>query len=45
MKKKENESKKLYTKPKLIKLGNMVKTTLPGGSKGAEGGSGKGHNT
>lgn len=37
--------KRSYSKPNLHLLGDMVKMTLPGGSKGAEGGSGKGRNT
>ena len=45
--KKSNPSKlgqkKPYHKPLLVKLGDLVTDTLPGGSKGTEGGSGKGH--
>ena len=36
------ETRKPYKPPKLQDLGDLVQVTLPGGSKGAEGGSGKG---
>jgi len=39
----EHGNKKIYNSPKLEKLGDMVKITLPGGSGAAEGGSGKNH--
>ena len=35
--------KKKYKKPEFEKLGDIVRDTLPGGSKGTEGASGKGH--
>lgn len=37
--------RKPYKQPTLQDLGNLVQVTLPGGSKGAEGGSGKGRRT
>lgn len=39
----KNESKKIYNSPKLEKLGDMIKITLPGGSGASEGSSGKSH--
>lgn len=42
MKKTKKDNKKPYNKPTVDLLGDMVKITLPGGSKGAEGNSGKG---
>lgn len=42
MKEEKKLEKKVYQQPKIKNLGNMVQVTLPGGSKGAEGGSGKG---
>ena len=40
---KQDSSQKPYHQPKLMILGRLVSDTLPGGSKNAEGGSGKGH--
>ena len=37
--------RKPYQRPKLEKLGGLISDTLPGGSKGAEGNSGKGFGT
>ena len=37
--------RKPYQRPKLKKLGGLISDTLPGGSKGAEGNSGKGFRT
>ena len=37
--------RKTYKRPKLEKLGGLISDTLPGGSKGAEGNSGKGFGT
>ena len=34
-----------YQRPKLEKLGGLISDTLPGGSKGTEGNSGKGFGT
>ncbi len=42
MKKKNGTKKKKYLKPQLRELGDMIKVTLPGGSKSTEGNSGKG---
>ena len=40
--KKVDSSQRPYQKPELIILGRLVSDTLPGGSKNAEGNSGKG---
>ena len=39
----QDSSQKTYHQPELMILGRLVSDTLPGGSKNAEGGSGKGH--
>ena len=40
--KKSDSTQRPYHKPELIILGRLVSDTLPGGSKNAEGNSGKG---
>ena len=40
-----DHQRKPYQRPKLEKLGGLKSDTLPGGSKGAEGNSGKGFGT
>jgi hypothetical protein len=34
--------RRVYTQPRIVRLGGLVSDTLPGGSKSSEGGSGKG---
>ena len=48
MDEKERQSapkKKVYHPPRLKRLGDLVRDTLPGGSKGSEGASGKGRSS